>query len=319
MGRKPRIHLPGGFYHVILRGNDRQVIFHEDSDRERFCVLAEQGLERFQHRIHAFCLMINHVHLIVQVGEAPLSRIVQSLASSYARSINRKYNRCGHLFQNRYRVVLVDVDPYLLELIRYVHLNPVRAHIVSEPDCFKWSSHRRYLGERLFPWVTTGFVLGMFAERVSTARRLYSDFVRMPQDTAETQKLLADDTVDDRTLGGDSFLATILERTRDSTGAAVVFDSIIRLVCETYEVAEDDIVSKSRNRPLCEVRAVLALLARDTGAISLSVLGQRLGRDSSTLSRIAWNLELRARRDENLAKRLATIRKAVAGNAIMHA
>ena len=99
MARKPRIHYPGAVYHVILRGNDRQEVFCDDQDRYRFYLFLQQGVERFRHRIHAFCLMTNHIHLAVQVEATPLSRIMQSLSLRYTRWVNWRHNRSGHLFQ----------------------------------------------------------------------------------------------------------------------------------------------------------------------------------------------------------------------------
>jgi REP element-mobilizing transposase RayT len=109
MARKPRLHYPGAFYHVILRGNFRQDTFL---------------VERYRYRIHAFCLMSNHVHLAIQVGVVPLSRIMQNFCFRYTRWLNQQQERVGHLFQGRYKAVLLDADSYLLELTRYIHLNP---------------------------------------------------------------------------------------------------------------------------------------------------------------------------------------------------
>jgi REP element-mobilizing transposase RayT len=136
MARKPRVYFPGALYHVILRGNGGQTIFFDDKDRTRFCFLVQEGIERFGHRIHAFCLMSNHVHLAIQVGEVSLSRILQNLSFRYTRWVNGRQSRTGHLFQGRYKAVLVDADIYLQVLTRYIHLNPVRAGIVKEPEAY---------------------------------------------------------------------------------------------------------------------------------------------------------------------------------------
>lgn len=141
MARKPRIHYPGAFYHVMLRGNDGQVIFFDDSDRCRFYLLIQEGISRFRYRVHAFCCMGNHIHLTIQVSEIPLSRIIQNLSFRYTRWINRKYGRIGHLFQGRYKAILVDADIYLAQLVRYIHLNPVRGRLVMNPEDFSWSGH----------------------------------------------------------------------------------------------------------------------------------------------------------------------------------
>jgi putative transposase len=130
---------PGGLYHVMMRGNGGEDIFFEDDDRYHFYLFAQQGLERFGHRIHGFCCMTNHDHLVVQVGDIPLSKIIQNLSFRYTRWINQRNKRIGHLFQGRYKALLIDADSYLLELVRYIHLNPCRAGMVKDPIQYPWS------------------------------------------------------------------------------------------------------------------------------------------------------------------------------------
>jgi REP element-mobilizing transposase RayT len=126
MTRKQRIHIIGGFYHVMLRGNGGMDVFGSDDDRCRFLLLLQEGSIRFGFRLHAFCLMGNHIHLTIQVSDVPLSKIMQNLSFRYTRWFNAKNQRFGHLFQGRYKAILIDDSAYLLTLIRYIHLNPVR-------------------------------------------------------------------------------------------------------------------------------------------------------------------------------------------------
>ena len=147
MARRARIHYPGAVYHVMLRGNGGQDIFVDDSDRIRFYDLLEEGVRRFDVRIAALCLMSNHVHLVVQVAEVPLSRLIQNVSFRYTRYRNAKERRTGHLFQGRYRAILIDAEAYLLELVRYIHLNPVRAGLVKDPEDYRWSSPPRIHGK----------------------------------------------------------------------------------------------------------------------------------------------------------------------------
>jgi len=142
MTRKSRIHYPGAVYHVILRGNGGEDIFFARQDRTRFYLLLQEGVERYGHRIHAFCCMTNHVHLAIQVAEISLAKIIQNVSFRYTRHINKRKKRIGHLFQGRYKALLIDAETYLLELVRYIHLNPVRAGIVHKPDEYPWSGHR---------------------------------------------------------------------------------------------------------------------------------------------------------------------------------
>ncbi len=177
MARKPRIHIPGGYYHVMLRGNGGSDIFFSDEDRFHFYLLMQEGIERFGHRIHAFCLMGNHVHLVIQVREISLSRIMQNLSFRYTRWVNARQKRTGHLFQGRFKALLVDEDSYLLTLVRYTHLNPVRAGMVSDPIEYPWSSHAVYLGDEVLPWLESQATLSQFSEHLDLARKQYVEFI----------------------------------------------------------------------------------------------------------------------------------------------
>ncbi len=177
MPRHPRIHLPGAFYHVTLRGNHRQDIFFAAEDRRVLNNIVGEVLDRFGARLHAYCWMTNHVHLLMQVGDTPLGRLMLRIASRYARTLQARFHTTGHLFERRYHSVLVDANEYLLELLRYIHLNPVRAHIVTTPVDYHWSSHHAYLGIRAEPWVTTEFSLSMFHAERHAALQAYRHFI----------------------------------------------------------------------------------------------------------------------------------------------
>jgi len=182
MPRQPRLHAPGAFYHVTLRGNHRQDIFFSARDRTLLDELIAEVIVRFMARVHAYCWMTNHVHLIVQVGDTPLGRIMLRIASRYARQTQAHLRTTGHLFERRYHAVMVDADEYLLELLRYIHLNPVRAGIVERPIDYPWSSHQAYLGLRTTPWVTTDFALSMFHHNREQAVAAYDRFVEQRLD-----------------------------------------------------------------------------------------------------------------------------------------
>ena len=142
MARKPRVHYPTALYHVIMRGNARQDIFFDYEDRIRFYLLLQEGTEKYGHRIHAFCLMTNHVHLAIQVGDVSLSRIMQNLTFRYTKWINWRQNRSGHLFQGRYKAVLIDADSYLLELYPLYPSQPGTRQHGSNPGriSMEWAS-----------------------------------------------------------------------------------------------------------------------------------------------------------------------------------
>jgi putative transposase len=281
MARKPRIHYPGAYYHVILRGNARQDIFFDDSDRSRFYFLLHEGTERFGHRIHAFCLMTNHIHLIVQVADKPLSRIMQNLSFRYTRWVNWRQNRAGHLFQGRYKSVVVDGDDYLLELVRYTHLNPVRAGMVKTPSEYRWSSHAAYCGVESIPWLTTESVLAEFSTKLATARKLYYTFVSEGIGEGHRPEFHGSGSADTRLLGDNSFIERVLiEAEETPVYGRMTPEGLVELVAERYRLPH----LQGRSHQHAEARAVCAWVALETGICTLTEVARILKRDISTLS-----------------------------------
>jgi REP element-mobilizing transposase RayT len=304
MARKPRIHLPGGVYHVMLRGNGGQGIFFRDADRAHLTQLLQDGIDRFGYRIHAFCWMTNHLHLALQVADVPLSKIMHNVAFRYTRWINQQQRRVGHLFQGRYHAVLVETDPYLVALVRYIHLNPVRAGLVSDPAAYPWSGHRAYLGQETQPWLTTEWVLSLLAQREATARRRYAQFVQegLQQGYREEFHRGATDT---RVLGSDTFMEQAVGTTQSTPVKPPSLDEVVTGVCTVYELPEAQLRSRGRSRHAAEARAMIAWLAVHWGSATLTAVGQRFGRDVATLSITVRRLKERAQHSEALQQRLA--------------
>ena len=183
--------------------------FRRRTRGECYRLLAD-GTRRFGYRVHAYCLMSNHLHLAVEVGRIPLSRGMQNLAFRYTRWINRREKRMGHLFQGRCKALLVDRDAWLLELVRYIHLNPVRAALMEEPSDYPWSGHRAYLGKEQVAWLSTDWVLSQFDDRLGVARRRYRAFVRRGVEEGYREEFHTG-SEDPRVLGDDGFLASVLK------------------------------------------------------------------------------------------------------------
>ena len=309
MARKPRLHVPGGFYHVMLRGNGGAEIFFAMADRRRFLALAAEGVGRFGHRVHGYCLMTNHVHLVVQAGEAPLSRALQNLAFRHTRFVNARKRRIGHLFQGRYKALLVDADSYLLELIRYVHLNPVRAGLVAEPAEWPWSGHRAYLEGDAPAWLTTDWVLGALAGGRQDPRAAYRAFVAAGLGEGyrpEFHEGLAAPGV----LGDDDFAERVLARSARPRPAPAL-DAIVAGVAAAYGLAPAALAQPSRQRRRAEARGVIAHLARESGAASLAACAARFDRDAATMSHAAARIELKTAGDPAFARRLEALNNAI--------
>ena len=179
MSRPLRIEFTSALYHITTRGDRREDIYDDDDDRTKFLAILAEVINRFNWVCHAYCLMGNHYHLVVETPEGNLSKGMRQLNGMYTQASNRRHGRTGHLFQGRFKGILVDKDNYLLELTRYVVLNPVRAGMVKYPGDYPWSSYRAMVGDTPSPtWLATDAMLLRFGQRRAEARRRYAEFVR---------------------------------------------------------------------------------------------------------------------------------------------
>ena len=210
MARPLRITFPGAFYHITSRGNDQRVVFKSKRDREKFLEYIESATQRYDALIHANCMMDNHYHLLLETPSANLPQIMRHINGAYTTYFNIKRKRSGHLFQGRYKAILVEVDEYAKELSRYIHLNPVRAGMVDKPEAYQWSSYPYYIGKGKAPeWLHRAFVLGYFGEKESIAQKRYQRFVNALVGKAYESPLK--DVVSSTLLGNDDFISYIKE------------------------------------------------------------------------------------------------------------
>lgn len=178
MARPLRIEYEGAFYHITSRGNEGKRIFKSNPDRRRFLRYLQDAHRRFKVIIHVWCLMDNHYHLLLETPLANLARSMQMINSSYTTYYNNRRKRIGHLFQGRYKAILIDKDAYARELSRYIHLNPVRAKITTIPERYAWSSYRHYIYPGKYPqYIKIKFILGYFSKQEEEARKKYKEFV----------------------------------------------------------------------------------------------------------------------------------------------
>jgi len=284
-----------------VRGNARQHIFFDDQDRYRFCFLLQEALERYRRRAHAFCLMTNHVHMALQRGEVPLSGLMQNPGFRYTAWINRRFARTGHLFQGRFKAVLVVADSYLLELVRYIHLNPVRAGMVTKPEQYPWSSHNAYCAAMPLPWLTTEWVWSRFSTKKEQAINAYGKFVAAGMTEQHRAEFHSGTGEDSRLLGDDGFIARVLGHSRAKQGRSPTLDDVIEQVCRKYGIERNALKLPGKERLLSEARALAAWLVLETGCSTLAELGKLADRDVSTLSSAAKRFQLRVKNDSNMA------------------
>jgi putative transposase len=282
MPRIPRLHVDGAFYHVILRGNHRQNIFFKPEDRARFSNLVAENIDRFRMRVHAYCWMTNHVHLAIQVSDLPLGKAMMRVARRFAWEQQRRPRNRGHFFERRYRALLVDADSYLLELIRYIHLNPVRAGMVDDPADYPYSGHRAYLGRAPTPWLTSDFALSLLAPEVNRAREAYRLFVKAGIGIAG-ENWLTGRPEEPRVLGDDRFLAglSLSRRPRSRMTLADLIDQ----VCLEQSANAADLAGPSRLRCHSRIRAIVLERALRLRIASLAEVARRFDRSGQTLSK----------------------------------
>lgn len=318
MARKPRIHVAGALYHVILRGNNRQPIFCDDADRRKLEELIGIGAQRFGYRVFAYCWMGNHIHAAIQVDKTPLSAAMQNLGFRYTGYFNCRHKRIGHLFHGRYRAILVDSDSYLLQLVRYIHLNPVRASMVEDAGAYIWSSHCAYLGRtRAQAWLDIDPVLGQFGGRAP--RAAYRRYMDMPEAMCEppdfkrgNQKLpvLGDELFADRMLR---------DSLREDAAPGELFPAtgIVAAVCKAAGMSLNAL-RVSQRRDAVEARAAAAYLQSLHGEGTMRDLARRLNRDPSTLSRAAVRCRETTEAGSD-ARQLAARAAAILRDASLHA
>ncbi len=192
MPRKSRIDAPGALHHIIIRGIERKKIFRSDYDRSNFVGRLAELVPETQTECFAWALIPNHAHLLFRTGSVPVSRLMSRLLTGYAGWFNKKYHRHGQLFQNRYKSILCQEDAYLKELVRYIHLNPLRAGIVEdlkELDKYSWCGHSSVMGKKKQPWQNVDYVYRLFSEKKKEARKIYRAFVKKGIDEGKREDL----------------------------------------------------------------------------------------------------------------------------------
>lgn len=308
MPRPPRLDSTGTVTHVIARGNERRPLFRDDADREKYLGLLGEACGRHGARAFAWCLMPNHVHLALQTGPTPVSRVVHDVHSRYAQYFNRRYDRSGHLFQGRFRGIVVDRESHLLEVVRYIHRNPVKARLAARPEEYPWSSHGAYLSGGP-EWLAAPELLDLLAGSRPKSRRHFQEFVagsaagRYDPDGARLGAVVGDE----------DFVRAALARSgrEDLVRRALTVEAVVKTVAEHESVPLADLTGPSRLRSLSRVRSLCALLGRDLGSIPLARTARFFRRDPSTISRDVAFLERRLAEDPNEARRLEVLRRLI--------
>jgi len=310
MARQLRIEYPDAYYHVTARGNERKEIFKSEKDREKFLSYLESAVNRYGAVIHVWCLMNNHYHLLVETPSGNLSQIMQHINGAYTNYFNTKRKRSGHLFQGRYKGILVEADEYAMELSRYIHLNPVRIGIVNEPGDYRWSSFQEYTGKRkITDWLSKEFILGYFDKSPPTAQKKYQQFVEEmigKEHESPLQQMVAATM-----LGTPEFVATIQEQHIDGKSPDRNLPALKQLkgkpsIDQILEIIRSDINEDDR----FATKVAIYLCHRFSGT-KLKEIGERFGVKESAVSQSSRRFALELEKDKKLQKFVTDLEKQV--------
>jgi REP element-mobilizing transposase RayT len=309
MARPIRVEVAGGLYHVIVRGNERRAVFRDDADRAKYLQRLAHYREKLSFQLLAYCLLDNHVHLAIETGKPPLSKVMAGLQSSYTQYFNRGHDRAGHLFQGRYKAFLVEEDPYALALIRYIHENPVKAHIVERPDQYVWSSDRYYRRGRGPEWLDLDRVLRMLGSRRSASVREYRRLMREPvEESYEDVPSWAQSVKGDEAFA-DRILQAIGEPRVVPRGLTV--ERIAQQVARSEGVTLTDMRGASRGRNESRARLLTAWVCREVAKISAARVAKYFCRDTSTLTQGLGRLEAEMASNQALRRRASRLEESL--------
>lgn len=315
MPRGPRLDTPGAVHHVMVRGIEGRSVFSDDRDRQdwvdRLAIIGpETGLSVF-----AWALLPNHVHLLVRTGKRPLATTMRRLLTGYAGTFNRRHKRTGHLFQNRYKSILVEEEPYLLELVRYIHANPLRAKTVVDLnalDGYAWTGHSTLMGHVPRPWQAVDEVLGRFDERTRVARRRYREYVaegivrgRRPElqgggllrsvggweKVHELRRSREHGMADERVLGSGAFVEEVFRAVAaqsEPAPRAVALAQLPKLLqrcAAVWGISVEELCTGSRRRVVSQVRTVAGSVAVQRLGLPMVDAARALGVSSAAIYR----------------------------------
>ena len=318
MPRKARIDAPGALHHIIIRGIERRAIFKNAADRNDFLKRLDMILPETKTGCYAWVLMTNHVHLLLKTGLAPIATVMRRLLTGYAVSFNRRHRRHGQLFQNRYKSFLCEEDVYLKELVRYLHLNPIRAKIVKnvrELEGYPYSGHSALMGKAKHDWQDTEYVLKLFDSSIGAARRSYNAFVSKGVAQGRRPDLVGGGLLrsvggwlelkefrdsgirikgDERILGSSDFVERVLKQAEENLeeryrleALGIDLDTLLVQVAQYYKTDPADLKTASKEATITQARTVLCYLAVRKLKISCADVARTLRISPATVSRAA--------------------------------
>ncbi len=316
MARPLRIEYEDALYHVTARGNEKGKIYFTKADYEKFKQCIAEAEKRYGILLHCYVLMSNHYHLVIETPDSNLSKVMHHINGSYTTYMNIKKNRSGHLFQGRYKAIVVDRDDYLLELSRYIHLNPVRAGMVLRPEDYFYSSYKSYLSRNNDKILSKGLILGMLSEEEGEAKKRYRRYVEsaVGEELENPLKGVYGGII----LGGERFIKDVLKRLkggslqkeevshRRALKAALGTEEILEAISKHFKVARDKIVSSNSG----ELRKIsIYMIKKHTGMINRKI-GELFGGISySAVAKTYQRFLYHLKKDKSLRKTIVEIER----------
>jgi len=310
MARPVRIEYPGAVYHVITRGNNRQAIFKDDHDRKTYLEKLFYYCEAKGVELLCYCLLSNHVHLLLQTPQGNLSKLMQPFQTSYTVYFNRRHRHTGHVFEQRYKAFLVDRDNYLLQVSRYIHLNPVGAGIVKRPQNYRWSSYRAYVKEGKITGLKRELILGQFEGKGQRLVSRYREFVEGGFNRGEQWFRLP--ITRQVFVGDEGFAERVLRRAGKDKALEGRYSltDIVDGVCRVVGIEGDGLRRASKEEKIQRGRELFMYLARRYSQASLGEIVRYLGaRDISTVSHGVRRVERRLKEERDFRAELDRIVK----------
>jgi REP element-mobilizing transposase RayT len=316
MPRKARIDAPGALHHIICRGIDKTRIFRDDTDRDGFVKRLGRVISETNTPCYAWALIPNHFHLLLKTGDIPIATVMRRLLTGHAVTFNRRHRRVGHLFQNRYKSILCQEDSYLIELVRYIHLNPLRAKLVGsmrQLDWYKYCGHSILLGKRGNDWQDGSYVLRLFGKRISSSRKHYREFVEKGVLMGKRSDLIGGGLIrsaggwealhalsrlkihikgDERILGDSDFVESVIEEQKERLAQryhlqarGIDFDEVTDRVAKIFRLKPEQVLSSGKQPQRVKARSLLCFWAIKELEMSGADVAQKLKVCNSVVSR----------------------------------
>lgn len=315
MSRPLRIQYPDAWYHVMNRGRRGEEIFEAKEDYLSFVELLQELNDVFNVKVAAYCLMPNHYHLLIRTPDANLSRSMRHLNGVYTQRFNRRHGCVGQLFRGRYKSIVVESDSYALELVRYIHRNPLESRLVDDLQKYQWSSHKPYLSDaKKWKWLHKDYILKMFSKSKTESIKLYRHFV-LKDTPEEINRIFARRTLP-TILGSKGFVDRIKDKFFDSKDFEEVpeakrlapdIDKIVHTVCNSYNI-EEAALYISRRGYFNEPRNVTIFLVRHLRNDTLRAIGEQFHIEKySTVSSIVEKVKYEMKIDKGLKKRVLNL------------